>query len=96
MEFNNIKSLFMGVRANGTGKDTFKCLCPAYIDKNNSFDCCWLIVFLLFQSFQYCWQRSRIRAVANFGAQNYQPSTYFERSTKLVLTTEPPLLGRYC
>ncbi len=32
----------------------------------------------------------------DFGALQCQPSTNFDRSTKLDLTTEPPLLGRCC
>jgi hypothetical protein len=32
----------------------------------------------------------------DFGALHFQPSTNFDRSTKLDLTTEPPLLGRCC
>jgi len=32
----------------------------------------------------------------DFEALLCQPSTNFDRSTKLDLTTEPPLLGRYC
>ena len=32
----------------------------------------------------------------DFGALHCQPSTNFDRSTKLDLTTEPPLLGRCC
>jgi len=32
----------------------------------------------------------------DFGALHCQPSTHFDRSTKLDLTTEPPLLGRCC
>jgi len=32
----------------------------------------------------------------DFGALYCQPSTNFDRSTKLDLTTEPPLLGRCC
>ena len=36
MEFNNIKSLFEGVKE--TGKDKFMCLCPAHEDKNNSLE----------------------------------------------------------
>jgi hypothetical protein len=32
----------------------------------------------------------------DFEAQNCQPSTNFDRGTKLDLTTEPPLLGRCC
>jgi len=32
----------------------------------------------------------------DFEALHYQPSTNFDRSTKLDLTTEPPLLGRCC
>jgi len=31
-----------------------------------------------------------------FEALHCQPSTNFDRSTKLDLTTEPPLLGRCC
>ena len=34
--------------------------------------------------------------VADFGALHCQPSTNFDRSTMLDLTTEPPLLGRCC
>src|SRR5690606_2239403 len=32
----------------------------------------------------------------DFGAIHCQPSINFDRSTKLDLTTEPPLLGRCC
>ncbi len=32
----------------------------------------------------------------DFGAIHCQPSTNFDRSTTLDLTTEPPLLGRCC
>jgi len=32
----------------------------------------------------------------DFGAIHCQPSRNFDRSTKLDLTTEPPLLGRCC
>ena len=32
----------------------------------------------------------------DFEALHYQPSRNFDRSTKLDLTTEPPLLGRCC
>jgi hypothetical protein len=32
----------------------------------------------------------------DFKALHCQPSTNFDRSTKLDLTTEPPLLGRCC
>jgi hypothetical protein len=32
----------------------------------------------------------------DFEALHCQPSTNFDRSTKLDLTTEPPLLGRCC
>jgi hypothetical protein len=32
----------------------------------------------------------------DFGAIHCQPSTNFERRTKLDLTTEPPLLGSCC
>ena len=32
----------------------------------------------------------------DFEAIHFQPSTNFDRSTKLDLTTEPPLLGRCC
>ena len=32
----------------------------------------------------------------DFEALHCQPSTHFDRSTKLDLTTEPPLLGRCC
>ena len=32
----------------------------------------------------------------DFEALHYQPSTKFDRSIKLDLTTEPPLLGRCC
>jgi hypothetical protein len=32
----------------------------------------------------------------DFGALHCQPSRNFDRSTKLDLTTEPPLLGRCC
>ena len=32
----------------------------------------------------------------DFEAHHFQPSTNFDRSTKLDLTTEPPLLGRCC
>jgi len=32
----------------------------------------------------------------DFGALHCQPSTNFDSSTKLDLTTEPPLLGRCC
>jgi len=32
----------------------------------------------------------------DFGAHHCQPSTNFDRSTKLDLTTEPLLLGRCC
>ena len=32
----------------------------------------------------------------DFEAPHCQPSTNFDRSTKLDLTTEPPLLGRCC
>jgi hypothetical protein len=32
----------------------------------------------------------------DFEALHCQPSTNFDRSKKLVLTTEPPLLGRCC
>ncbi|MCZ2356445.1 MAG: hypothetical protein LC115_07120 [Bacteroidia bacterium] len=32
----------------------------------------------------------------DFGVLHCQPSTNFDRSTKLDLTTEPPLLGRCC
>jgi hypothetical protein len=32
----------------------------------------------------------------DFGALHCQPRTNFDRSTKLDLTTEPPLLGRCC
>src|SRR5690606_25309232 len=32
----------------------------------------------------------------DFEALHCQPNTNFDRSTKLDLTTEPPLLGRYC
>src|SRR5690554_4209283 len=35
-------------------------------------------------------------AVADFGALHCQPSRNFDKSTKLDLTTEPPLLGRCC
>jgi len=34
--------------------------------------------------------------VGDFEALHCQPSTNFDRSTKLDLTTEPPLLGRCC
>ena len=34
--------------------------------------------------------------VGDFGALQCQPSTSFDRSTKLDLTTEPPFLGRRC
>ncbi len=32
----------------------------------------------------------------DFEANHCQPSTNFDRSTKLDLTTEPPILGRCC
>jgi len=32
----------------------------------------------------------------DFEALHFQPSTHFDRSTKLDLSTEPPLLGRCC
>jgi len=32
----------------------------------------------------------------DFGAIHCQPSRNFDKSTKLDLTTEPPLLGRCC
>lgn len=32
----------------------------------------------------------------DFGALHCQPSTNFDRSIKLDLTSEPPLLGRCC
>ena len=32
----------------------------------------------------------------DFGALHCQPAQKFDRSTKLDLTTEPPLLGRCC
>jgi hypothetical protein len=38
----------------------------------------------------------RLAAVGDFGALHCQPSRNFDRSTKLDLTTEPPLLGRCC
>jgi len=37
-----------------------------------------------------------LAAVGDFGALHCQPSTNFDRSTKLDLTTEPPILGRCC
>src|SRR5690554_6638684 len=37
-----------------------------------------------------------LAAVGDFEALHCQPSTNFDRSTKLDLITEPPLLGRCC
>jgi len=38
----------------------------------------------------------RLGEVADLEALHCQPSTNFDRSTKLDLTTEPPLLGSCC
>jgi hypothetical protein len=38
----------------------------------------------------------QLQEVGDFEALHCQPSTNFDRSTKLDLTTEPPLLGRCC
>ncbi len=38
----------------------------------------------------------RVAAVGDFGALYCQPAQKFDRSTKLNLTTDPPLLGRCC
>ncbi len=38
----------------------------------------------------------QLQEVGDFGAIHCQPSRNFDRSTKLDLTTEPPLLGRCC
>ena len=39
---------------------------------------------------------SRLGEVADLQALQCKPSINFDRSTKLDLTTEPPLLGRCC
>src|SRR5690554_4875019 len=39
---------------------------------------------------------SQLPEGGDFEALHSQPSTNFDRSTKLDLTTEPPLLGRCC
>ena len=39
---------------------------------------------------------SQLPEGGDFEALHCQPSTNFDRSTKLDLTTEPPLLGRCC
>src|SRR5690606_8415023 len=63
----------------------------------------WL--FLLFLSSSFLSLSLSFRVSANglqlpeggdFGALHCQPSTNFDRSIKLDLTTEPPLLGRCC
>jgi len=38
----------------------------------------------------------QLHAGGDFGVQNCQPSTNFDRNTKLELTTEPPLACRCC
>jgi len=45
-----------------------------------------------------CLQKNHTMGLAggDFEALHCQPSTNFDRSTKLDLTTEPPLLGRCC
>jgi hypothetical protein len=38
----------------------------------------------------------QLQEVGDFEALHCQPSTNFDSSTKLHLTTEPPILGRCC
>ena len=47
-------------------------------------------------SFRLAYNVLQLQEGGDFGALHCQPSSNFDRSTKLDLTAEPPLLGRCC
>jgi len=53
-------------------------------------------LFPCFLSFKMAGNGLQLPEGGDFEALHCQPSTNFDRSTKLDLTTEPPLLGRCC
>lgn len=53
-------------------------------------------LFAFLSSFKMRYNVLQLPEGGDFGALHCQPSRNFDRSTKLDLTTEPPLLGRCC